>query len=78
MPTIESRSSCHLCLDVDAVITIDEWDDDVDPALPISTTFSVGLECPLCYLAYCNGCLAVHRPTCTAPDCLILPSRKLG
>lgn len=78
MPTIEFRSACHQCLDVDAVTTIDEWDDDMDPALPIETTFSGGLECPLCYLAFCHSCLAIGRPTCTAEACPILPPRKLG
>ena len=49
MPTIEFQSSCHLCLDVDAAITIDEWVDNVEPTLPIQTAFLGGLECPNCY-----------------------------
>ena len=78
MPTTEFRSACHVCLDVDVVITIDEWDDDTDPALPIESTFSGGLECPLCYPAYRNGCLLIIRPTCSVVSCPILPPRKLG
>jgi hypothetical protein len=74
---IEFRSSCNLCRDVAAVITMDEWDDAADPAASIETTFWGGLECPACYLAYCNGCLATRRPTCPAADCPILPPRRL-
>lgn len=65
MPTIELRSACHLCLDVDAVTTIDEWDDGADPAFPFEATFSGGLEGPNYYLAFCNGCLLILQTAYT-------------
>ena len=66
MPTTELRCIWHLCRDLVAVITTDRWEGTQDPALLIETTSSGGLECPLCYLAYCN-----------VGDCPILPLRRL-